>query len=326
MTALSGSKGLVVIDEVQRQPGLYPVLRVLADRRPGRAKFLLLGSASPELVKTTSETLAGRIAFVEMAGFDLGEVGAGAERKLWLRGGFPRAFLAKSEAESLRWREGFIRTFLERDIPQLGIRIPAAHLRRLWMMLAHYSGQVLNASEIGRSLGEAHTTVKRQVDLLCGALVVRQLEPWFANIAKRQVKAPKVYVRDSGILHALLNVPSWGALQGHPKLGASFEGFVIEEALRLAGNRHAYYWATQGGAELDLLLMLRGRRIGVEVKYTDAPRMSKSMATARSDLKLDRLFVVYPGEHRYPISERIEALSLAGLREELVGRRPRSGR
>ncbi|MGQ0570877.1 MAG: ATP-binding protein [Armatimonadota bacterium] len=326
MTTLAEIKGLIVIDEVQRQPGLFPLLRVFADRRPARAKFLILGSASPELIRNASETLAGRVAFIEMGGFDLGEVGTAAQRKLWLRGGFPRAFLARSDAESLRWREDFIRTFLERDIPQLGIRIPAAALRRLWMMLTHYSGQVLNASEIGRSLGEAHTTVKRHLDLLCGALVVRQVEPWFENLGKRQVKAPKVYVRDSGILHALLGVPSLGVLQGHPKLGASWEGFVVEEVVRIAGERHAYYWATQAGAELDLLLMLRGKRYGVEVKYADAPRLSRSMATALADLKLDRTWVVYPGDQRYQLHERVEAISLSGVREELSRLAPKHGR
>ncbi|MGH8515889.1 MAG: ATP-binding protein [Panacagrimonas sp.] len=326
MTVLSEIKGLIVIDEVQRQPGLFPILRVLADRRPARAKFLILGSASPELIRNASETLAGRVAFIEMGGFDLGEVETAGQRKLWLRGGFPRAFLARSDAESFRWREGFIRTFLERDIPQLGIRIPAAALRRLWMMLAHYSGQVLNASEIGRSLGEAHTTVKRHLDLLCGALVVRQLQPWFENVGKRQVKAPKVYVRDTGILHALLGVPSHGVLQGHPKVGASWEGFVIEEAVRIAGERHAYYWATQAGAEMDLLLMLRGKRYGVEVKYADAPRLSRSMAMALSDLRLDRMWIVYPGDQRYRLHERVEAISLSGLREELARLEPQRGR
>lgn len=326
MTVLSGIKGLIVIDEVQRQPGLFPILRVLADRRPARAKFLILGSASPELIRNASETLAGRVAFIEMGGFDLGEVETAAQRKLWLRGGFPLAFLARSDAESFRWREDFIRTFLERDIPQLGIRIPAAALRRLWMMLAHYSGQVLNASEIGRSLGEAHTTVKRHLDLLCGALVVRQLQPWFENVGKRQVKAPKVYVRDSGILHSLLGVPSHGVLQGHPKVGASWEGFVIEEAVRIAGERHAYYWATQAGAEMDLLLMLRGKRYGVEVKYADAPRLSRSMTMALSDLRLDRMWIVYPGDQRYRLNERVEAISLSGLREELARLEPQRGR
>lgn len=326
MTVLSEIKGLIVIDEVQRQPELFPILRVLADRRPARAKFLILGSASPELIRNAPETLAGRVAFIEMGGFDLGEVETAGQQKLWLRGGFPRSFLARSDAESFRWREDFIRTFLERDIPQLGIRIPAAALRRLWMMLAHYSGQVLNASEIGRSLGEAHTTVKRHLDLLCGALVVRQLQPWFENVGKRQVKAPKVYVRDSGILHALLGVPSHGVLQGHPKVGASWEGFVIEEAVRIAGERHAYYWATQAGAEMDLLLMLRGKRYGVEVKYADAPRLSRSMTMALSDLRLDRMWIVYPGDQRYRLDERVEAISLSGLREELARLEPQRGR
>ena len=318
VTALGPLRGLVVIDEVQRAPHLFPVLRVLADRSPAQARFLLLGSASPELMQQASESLAGRVEFVDMAGFMLEEVGKDALRRLWQRGGFPRSFLARGEAASLAWREDFIRTFLERDLRNLGINLPAAALRRLWTMLAHYHGQVWNASEIGRSLGEAHTTVKRHADSLSGALVVRQLQPWFENLGKRQIKAPKVYVRDSGLLHALLGIGSAAALAQHPKIGASWEGFVIEQVLAVAGERNAYYWGTQSGAELDLLLLRGGKRYGVEVKHADAPRLTKSMAIALHDLNLERLFVVYPGSEAYPLGKRAVALGLPELLQKLT--------
>jgi len=247
MTALERLQGLVIIDEVQRAPALFPVLRVLADRSRQTARFLLLGSASPELVRASSESLAGRVAFVDMGGFGLREVGATAMRRLWLRGGFPRSFLARGEAESGAWRRDFIRTFLERDLRSFGIDISARALRRLWTMLAHYHGQVWNASEIGRSLGEAHTTIRRHADVLVGALVVRELQPWFENVGKREIKSPKLYVRDTGILHSLLGAESFEALESHPKLGASWEGFVIEQVLNVVGTRDAYFWGTQSG-------------------------------------------------------------------------------
>ena len=333
MTALQPLRGLVIIDEIQRQPEIFPVLRVLADRPRAPARFLALGSASPDLVRRSPESLAGRVAFVDMAGFDLREAGASALRRLWLRGGFPRSFLARDDADSLAWREDFIRTFLERDIAQLGVRVPATTLRRLWMMLAHYHGQIWNASEIGRSLGEAHTTVKRHLDVLSGAFMVRQLQPWFVNISKRQIRAPKIYIRDSGILHALLGLPSFGALEAHPKLGASWEGYALEQAILAAGERNAYYWATQSGAELDLLLTREGRRYGVEAKYSDAPRATKSMSVAIADLKLHKLHVVYPGSQRYKLGEKIEALPLQDLLAEIeslygrkASRKPRSTR
>jgi predicted AAA+ superfamily ATPase len=325
--ALRQLDGLVVIDEVQRRPDLFPVLRVLVDQARRGRRFLILGSASPELLRQGSETLAGRIAFVDMAGFHLDEVGIAAQRKLWWRGGFPRSFLARSDTASNDWRRDFIRTFLERDLLQLGIRVPAPVLRRLWMMLAHYHGQVWNASEIARSLGEAHTTVKRHLDALTGALVVRQLQPWYENLGKRQVKAPKVYVRDSGLLHALLGVDSAAALHAHPKVGASWEGFVLEELIGLAGERNAFYWRTQAGAELDLLLFLRGQRIGVEVKYADAPGMTRSMHACIESLKLDRLYVVYPGGETYSPGPVIEVMPLARARERigsLAGQRVRA--
>jgi predicted AAA+ superfamily ATPase len=318
MLTLERVKGLVVIDEVQRRPDLFPVLRVLADRRPAPARFLVLGSASPELLRQASESLAGRVRFVEMGGFSLEEVGAAHWRRLWLRGGFPRSYLARSEAESVRWREDFIRTFLERDLVQLGVRIPAATMRRFWVMLAHYAGGIWNGSEIGRSLGEAHTTVRRHLDTLASALVVRVLEPWHENLGKRQVRAPKAYVRDTGLLHALLGLPSLDALEGHPKLGASWESFVIEQVLLRIGERDAYFWRTQAGAELDLLLFIKGRRIGVEVKYGAAPAMTKSMVSALTDLGLAQLFVVYSGKARFPLSEKVEAVPLEDCLQELA--------
>jgi predicted AAA+ superfamily ATPase len=317
MTALAPLRGLVVIDEVQRMPALFPVLRVLADRPRRPARFLLLGSASPDLMHASSESLAGRVSFVDMGGFAIGEVGERELRRLWLRGGFPRSFLARTEAASVAWREDFVRTFLERDVRALGITVSTRALRRLWVMLAHYHGQVWNASEIGRSLGEAHTTVRRHADILTGALVVRQLQPWFANVGKREVKSPKLYVRDTGLLHTLLGIAGFDSLESNPRLGASWEGFVLEQVLAVTGDRHAYYWATQSGAELDLLLTIGGKRYGVEVKYADAPRLTRSMRVAMTDLSLSRLFVVYPGAERYPLGKGIEALSLTQLLRQL---------
>lgn len=322
MTALEPLRGLVVIDEIQRDPSLFPVLRVLADRPRTPARFLILGSASPELARAGAESLAGRVAFVEMGGFDLAEVGERSLRRLWLRGGFPRSFLARSDALSAAWREDFVRTFLERDIRNLAdIRTPAAQLRRLWTMLAHHHGQIFNSSEIGRSLGESHVTVRRHLDVLTGTLMARELQPWHENLAKRQVKSPKIYLRDAGILHALLGVERFSALESHPCLGASWEGFVLDEAIRIAGERNAFFWATQAGAELDLLLTIGGKRYGVEVKYSDAPGMTKSMRVAMADLGLERLFVAYPGAQRYPLDHRVEALPVGALREALLALR-----
>ena len=317
-TALSPLRGLVVLDEIQLRPDLFSLLRVLADRRPRRARFLLLGSASPDLTRHSAESLAGRVEFVPMAGFDLAETGSRALRRLWLRGGSPRAFLAQTDEASRAWRESFIQTFLERDTRQFGVQIPPLVLRRLWTMLAHYHGQLWNASELARSLGEAHTTVKRHVDVLTGALMVRQLRPWFENLGKRQVKASKVYIRDAGLLHALLGLSTFAALEGHPKIGASWEGFVLEEILRQTGEREAYFWATPAGAELDVLLFLRGRRIGIEIKYADAPRLTKSMAIAQHDLKLHRLLVVYPGEQSYRLRPGVDVIAIPHLRSRLA--------
>jgi predicted AAA+ superfamily ATPase len=313
MLALRDLKGMVVLDEIQQMPELLPVLRVLADRDPLAVRFLLLGSASPDLVRGSSETLAGRIEFVELDGFDLAEVGARRLDQLWIRGGFPRSLLAASEADSVAWRSNFVRTFLERDIPRAGLSLPAEQVRRLWTMLAHYHGQTLNLSEIGRSLGVSDNSIRRYIDVLSGTFMVRQLAPWHENLSKRQVKSPKVYIRDSGLLHTLLSLSDRHAVMGHPKLGASWEGFALEQVLRFTDARNAYFWGTHGGAELDLLIMSEGRRIGFEAKWTDAPRSTRSMMTALADLELDHLWVVHAGERRFPIKENITALPLSAV-------------
>ncbi len=320
MTTLERLRGLVVIDEVQRRPELFPILRVLADRRPLPARFLILGSVAPDLLRQSSETLAGRVEFVEMAGFGLEEAKPAEWGQLCWRGRVPPPFLARRDDDARAWQHNFIQTFVERDLPQLGSHVPSTALRRLWMMLAHSHAQVWEASDIARSLAESYQTVKRHRDLLTGALVVRQLQPWLENTAKRQVKSPKIYVRDSGLLHALLNVPSMEALEGHPKLGASWEGFAIEEILRYAGERNAYFWATQAGAELDLLLFLGGRRYGVEIKFADAPGTTKSMRIAIEDLKLHHLFVVYPGSERYDLDRNITVIPLPAVKDALAFR------
>jgi uncharacterized protein len=317
-TTLAPLRGLVIIDEVQRQPELFALLRVLADRRPVRARFLILGSASPQLVRGVSETFAGRVAFVDLAGFDLGEVKAADCRKLWWRGGFPRSFLAPSDRSSLEWRQDFIRTFLERDIPQLGINIPAATLRRFWTMIAHFHGQVWNAADFARSLGVSEPTPRRYLDILSSTFMVRQLPPWFENLGKRQVKAPKVYIRDAGLLHSLLALDRFAALEGHPRLGASWEGFALEQVLQHTGDRDAYFWGTHAGAELDLLVTLRGKRHGFEFKYGDAPAMTKSMHIALHDLQLQRLFVIYPGEESYALDRRVEMVAIQDLAGKLA--------
>jgi len=317
---LSEIEGLIVMDEIQRQPELLELLRVLADRPRAKARFLVLGSASPDLVKGAAESLAGRVRIVEMGGFDLSEVGAERHAALWLRGGFPRSFLARSDAASLEWRNNFVKTFLERDLPQLGIAAPAATLRRFWAMVAHFHGQVWNAAEFARSLGGSEATARRYLEILTGAFVVRQLPPWFENIAKRQVKSPKVYLRDSGLLHALLNLRTRRHLHEHPKLGASWEGFVIEQVIALLKSPAAYFWATHGGAELDLLVMHDGRRTGFEVKYVDAPTLTKSMKIALEELGLDRLHVVYPGARSYRMAAKVEALAITELAAALGGR------
>ena len=305
--------GVVILDEIQRRPDLLPLIRVLADRRPLPCRFILLGSASPDLMKGASESLAGRVHFIDMSGFTIAEVGRRGRDQLWLRGGFPDSYLAESEEESWKWREDFIRTFLERDMPQLGVQIPPLMLRRFWTMTAHYHGQIWNGSEIGASLGVSNHTTRRYLDLLSGSYVIRQLQPWFENVGKRLVKSPKVYVRDSGLFHCLLNLPTREALDNHPKLGASWEGFAMEQILSWVGERNAWFWATHGGAELDLMVNLSGKRWGFEFKYQDAPKMTKSMHMALADLKLDFLWVVYPGNSSYLMDERVECVPLHEL-------------
>jgi predicted AAA+ superfamily ATPase len=313
MRALEGLKGLVVIDEIQRRPELFELLRVLIDRPNGRARFLILGSASPTLVKGISESLAGRVGLVDLGGFDLRETGTAAQQVLWARGGFPRSFLAPDDEASYDWRESFVRTFLERDIPQLGIRIPGEALRRFWTMVAHCHAQVWNAAEFARSLGAGEGTARRYLDILAGAYMVRILPPWYENLSKRQVKAPKVYVRDPGILHTLLQLHTPDDLLGHPKLGASWEGFALEQVLAFFGAPEAYFWATHGGAELDLMLILHGRRYGFEFKVGDAPGATRSMRIALADLALEHLWVLYPGRDSYELDERLSVVPLQEL-------------
>ncbi|MGD8702249.1 MAG: ATP-binding protein [Desulfosarcina sp.] len=310
MQALKDLSGLVIIDEVQRKPMLFELLRVLVDRPEQRTRFLLLGSASPHLVKGVSESLAGRIGFVDLGGFQLWEVGRKHRDRLWIRGGLPRTFLADSESDSFQWRENFIRTFLERDIPQLGITIAAETLRRFWTMVAHYHGQVWNAAEFARSLGTAENTARRYLDILAGAFMVRVLPPWFENLKKRQVKAPKIYIRDSGLFHSLLQLPTLTDLQGHPKIGASWEGFALEQVIGAFQTRDAYFWATHAGAELDLMITVAGKRHGFEFKYADAPGRNRSMHIAIGDLGLEHLWVVYPGEQKYALNEDITVIPL----------------
>jgi uncharacterized protein len=313
--ALGALRGLIIIDEIQRLPQLFTVLRPLADRNPLPARFLLLGSASPVLVKGISESLAGRVLFVHVPGFAVDEVAAGAIGRLWVRGGFPRSFLAKSEAESWRWRQAFVATFLERDIPQLGIRVPSETLRRFWTMLAHYHGQIWNASELAKSLGTDEKTARHYLDILSGAYVTRILPPWHENVGKRQVKSPKVYVRDSGLLHALLELETLRDIRAHPKYGPSWEGFAIQQALALIGEDNAFFWGTHRGAELDLLVIRHGQRYGFEFKCTDAPVMTKSLHIALADLGLKRAWIVYPGERRYRAHESVDVLPLRNLSE-----------
>ena len=305
--------GLVVIDEVQRSPALFATVRVLADRPDNPARFLLLGSASPALIVGASESLAGRVGLVDLAGFDLLEAGVESWRRLWLRGGFPRSYLARDTKKSALWRENFVRTFLERDIPQLGITIPAETLRRFWTMIAHYHGQTWNAAEFARALGASEATARRYLDILAGAFMVRVLPPWFENLKKRQVKSPKLYMRDSGILHTLLGLAREDEVAGHPKVGASFEGFAIEQLLAAFGTDNAYFWATHAGAELDLLVTLAGKRYGFECKHADAPGTTRSMRVVLDDLALEHLWIVYPGDEAYDLGDRIAALPVADV-------------
>jgi predicted AAA+ superfamily ATPase len=312
---LSSLQGLVVVDEIQRQPDLFTVLRPLADRQNSRTRFLVLGSASPELVRGVSESLAGRVGFVDLAGFDLEEVSSSHWRKLWLRGGFPRSYLARGESVSLAWRNDFIRTVLERDLPQLGIRIASETLHRFWTMLAHYHGQIWSGAELARSLAVSEHTVRHYLDILTGAYLLRQLSPWFENIAKRQYRSPKVYVRDSGLLHALLSIGQQTELESHPKYGASWEGFALEQVLCVIGARDTYYWGTHAGAELDLFFFRGGKRFGIEFKCNDAPTMTKSLHVAIASLGLERAWIIYPGSERYRIHDKVEVLPLTAAPE-----------
>lgn len=319
MLALGVLEGLVVLDEIQRLPEVFPVLRVLVDRPDSPARFLVLGSASPDLLRQSSESLAGRIYHHRLGGFTSDEVGVEEVDRLWLRGGFPRSFLAADDEASAEWREAFIRTFLERDLPQLGVTIPSSDLRRFWTMLAHYHGQTWNASELGRSLGVSYKTVAGYLDLLEAAFVVRQLQPWHENLGKRQVKAPKVFVEDSGLLHSLLGLRRRDELLSHPKVGASWEGFALREVVSRLDARpeECFFWATHAGAELDGLVVRGQTRLGFEFKRTSAPKVTRSMHVAREDLRLDRLDVVYPGVESFPLADGIRALSIRRLEQDL---------
>lgn len=317
LTSLAGATGSdagpIVIDEVQLAPGLFPVLRVLIDRCEANGQFLLLGSASPALLRQSGESLLGRVEVIEVGGFDIAEVGATRQTELWLRGGYPRAFLAASDADSVAWRVQAIQRHVETDLPQFGINVAAPAMLRFWRMLAHFHGQVWNAADPARSLAVSEPTVRRHLDVLTQTFMLRQLQPWHQNLGKRQVKAPKLYFRDTGLLHALMGVRTLDALLVHPRSGASWEGFALEQVLRIAAPDEAYFWATHNGAELDLLLFKAGRRIGVDFKRADAPQITPSMRIALRDLKLDHLYVVYPGERRYALAEQVDVVPLAAL-------------
>ena len=317
--ALEPLRGLVVLDEVQRRPNLFPALRVLADRPRTPARFLLLGSASPELLQQSSESLAGRVGHYELSGFDISEAGTKRHDRLWLRGGFPRSFTASSDAVSYRWRDDFVRTFLARDLAALGISIPAATMERFWAMLAHYHGQVWNGSELARAFGVSHHVVRRYLEALASVFMVRSLLPWHANIGKRQVKAPKIYVRDSGLLHRLLGIRNSYELERHPKIGASWEGFVIECILRVlrVPTASSYFWATHAGAELDLVIQQGGELRGFEIKRTSAPRLTRSMRSVMSDLDLSRLDVIHAGSETFPLAAGVRAVALGRLLDDL---------
>ena len=320
LDTLSRLTGLVVIDEVQRQPGLFPLLRVLIDRSDTPGQYLLLGSASPALLRQAGESLLGWIETLEVGGFDLAEVseaaggdGESAGERLWLRGGFPRSYLAASDEDSMVWRAGAIASHVEVDLPQFGVNIAASAMLRFWRMLAHYHGQIWNAADPARSLRVSEPTVRRYLDTLTQTLMVRQLQPWHENLGKRQVKAPKIYFRDTGLLHALMGVATLPDLLAHPRCGASWEGFSLEQVLRLAKPDTAYFWATHQGVELDLLKLKGVRRVGVEFKRADVPRVTRSMRSAIDDLKLDALYVVYPGQQRFTLTKCVEAVPLWAL-------------
>jgi predicted AAA+ superfamily ATPase len=329
LTALEDLRDTVAIDEIQHRPDLFPILRVLADRKPLPARFLVLGSASPELLRQTSESLAGRLETIPVTGLGLAEVGTKALNRHWQRGGFPLSFLARTNENSATWRQQFIQTFLERDVPQLGISIPAPALLRFWTMVAHSHGGIWSAADPARSLGIGESTVRRYLDLFTSLLMVRQLQPWHENLKKRQVKAPKVYVRDSGLLHVLLGIQTESELLAHPKAGSSWEGYAVEEILKVVEPDEAYFWATYQGAELDLLLFKGGRRFGVEIKRMDAPTLTPSMRIALADLQLEHLTVVYPGKQVYELGPEVTVLPIdtavaAGIDSRIPKRRPRA--
>ena len=319
MTALGGLQDLIVIDEVQRRPDLFPVLRVLTDRRPLPARFLILGSAAPKLLRQASESLAGRIELVSMSGFSLSELGTSFQQIHWLRGSFPPAYLAQTDTDSIAWRRNFIQTFLERDLPQWGINIPARSLLRFWTMLAHYHGQLWNAAEPARSLGISEPTIRRYLDIMTDVFMIRQLQPWHQNVKKRQIKAPKIYFRDTGLLHQLLGIRSDYDLLSHPKSGSSWEGYVIEEIIKTVKPDEAWFWGTHNGAEIDLLIIKNGRILGVECKKVDAPRLTPSIRIAREDLQLERIAVVYPGNRRYNLNDNVEVVPIVAVAEGMAG-------
>jgi predicted AAA+ superfamily ATPase len=316
---LGSLSGLVIIDEFQRLPDLFPILRVLADRRERPARFLILGSASPELMKGASESLAGRVNFIHMGGLNCAEVGTATRNRLWLRGGFPESYLAPSDEVSSRWRRSFVQTFLRQDIPSFGIDIPPERLRRFWIMAAHYHGQTWNSSAIAKSLDISPTTARSYLDILTDAYVMRQLPPFVTNLKKRIVKAPKVYLRDSGLLHSLLQIETSADLQSNPRYGASWEGFALEQlcAVTGLGPEETFFWGTHGGAEIDLVVERGGKRYGFEFKVTEKPGVTHSMTIAQADLDLQTVYLVYPGELSFPLRDGMEALGypqLAGFR------------
>ena len=315
---LASLQDLVVIDEIQTKPDLFATLRVVVDKPENKCHFLILGSASPHIIRRVSETLAGRVEFVDMAGFDVSELGMKSWKQLWTRGGFPRSFLARNDQDSFVWREGFIRTFLQRDIPQLGINIPAPAMRRFWTMLAHYHGQMWNASRIGSALGINDKTARSYLDILTQTYMIHQLQPWHENIQKRQVKSPKIYFRDTGLLHSLLDLRDFYTVTGHPQVGASWEGFAMEQIIRKTNPSQVYYWATYSGAELDMFMIVNGKRYGIEFKFNEAPDKTKSMAIAIESLKLDKLLIVYPGEKCWPVNETISVCPIDRVEESLV--------
>ena len=319
MTALGSARGLVVIDEAQREPGLFPVLRVLVDREDAQASFLILGSASPALSRQASESLAGRVEIIDMRGFDLTETPPDTHEDLWLRGGFPRSFLARTDDDSWQWRRDFVRTYLERDLASLGFGMAPAAVGRFWTMVSHYHGQVWNASETAASLGIAPNTARKYLDALEQTYMIRRLQPWYANVGKRLVKTPKIYLRDSGIFHYLQGIRSRAELHTNPKLGASWEGFALEETLHALQPHEAYFYSVHSGSELDLFLPLPGRRLGVEFKRQDAPRMTRSMRIAMADLDLDELWVVYPGTREYELAEAVSVKPLCCVAARTAG-------